>query len=398
MSGGDARRGGLSQRTLGAPLLFAVAYSAVGFSLYFSLGVVADRGLGLTPLLFLGAGLLFVLATLSFAEGGAMFLDRGGSSNLARHAFNELVSFIAAWALLIDFILVIALAAVSAPHYLAPIWNEFATGSGEVVTAVGIVVAVALVNIAGWLGLRRQGLLVALAIGDLAVQVLLIIVGVAVAFEPSLLTENLDLFTSPSLEDAIYALVIATVAFAGIEAAADLAPDLEWDAPALRRSVTAGAALLPFLYAGVAAVALMAVPVVIGENGPRTKLGGDFIDDPDTRRRAELRARLGVGRDAGCRGGGGARGAGVGCFDGDARVVAARLRACDQSADPELAGQARKTQGNAARCDYRGGRDRDRARDPGRHRDPRGDLRVRGDALDRDRACGGVAIAGDTSA
>ena len=280
MSGGDARRAGLSQRTLGAPLLFAVAYSAVGFSLYFSLGVVADRGLGLTPLLFLGAGLLFVLATLSFAEGGAMFLDRGGSSNLARHAFNELVSFIAAWALLIDFILVIALAAVSAPHYLAPIWNEFATGSGEVVTAVGIVVAVALVNIAGWLGLRRQGLLVALAIGDLAVQVLLIIVGVAVAFEPSLLTENLDLFTSPSLEDAIYALVIATVAFAGIEAAADLAPDLEWDAPALRRSVTAGAALLPFLYAGVAAVALMAVPVVIGENGPRTKLGGDFIDDP----------------------------------------------------------------------------------------------------------------------
>ena len=35
-----------------------------------------------------------------------MFVDRGGSSNLARHAFNELVSFIAAWALLIDFILV----------------------------------------------------------------------------------------------------------------------------------------------------------------------------------------------------------------------------------------------------------------------------------------------------
>ena len=232
--------------------------------------MVADRGLGLTPLIFLAAGLLFVLATLSFAEGGAMFLDRGGSANLARHAFNELIAFIAAWALLIDFILVIALAAVSAPHYLSPIWDGFAEGTGEVLTAVGIVVAVALVNIAGWLGLRRQGLLVALAIGDLAVQVLLIVVGVAVVFEPSALTENLDLFTSPSLEDAIYALVIATVAFAGIEAAADLAPDLEWDAPALRRSVTAGAALLPILYAGVAAVALMAVP-----GGDRAERAGD---------------------------------------------------------------------------------------------------------------------------
>jgi APA family basic amino acid/polyamine antiporter len=270
----------LGKRALGAPLLFAVAYSAVGFSLYFALGVVADRGLGLTPLLFLGAGLMFVLATLSFAEGGAMFLDRGGSANLARHAFNELVSFIAAWALLIDFILVIALAAVSAPHYLAPIWGEFASGGGEVLTAVGIVVAVAAVNIAGWLGLRRQRLLVALAIGDLAVQALVIVVGAAVVFEPALLTENLDLFTSPSLEDAIYALVIATVAFAGIEAAADLAPDLEWDTPALRRSVTAGAALLPILYAGVAAVALMAVPVVAGPDGPSTELGGRFIDDP----------------------------------------------------------------------------------------------------------------------
>ena len=273
-------RGRLSQRALGAPMLFAVAYSAVGFSLYFSLGVVADRGLGLTPLLFLGAGLMFVLATMSFAEGGVMFLDRGGSSNLARHAFNELIAFIAAWALLIDFILVIALAAVSAPHYLSPIWDGFTEGTGEVLTAVGIVAAVAVVNIAGWLGLRRQRLLVALAVGDLAVQLLLIVVGVAVVFEPSRLTDNLDLFTSPSLEDSVYALVIATVAFAGIEAASDLAPDLEWDAPSLRRSVTAGAALLPILYAGVAVVALMAVPVVAGPSGPETELGGRFIEDP----------------------------------------------------------------------------------------------------------------------
>ena len=50
----------LLQRGLGVPWLFAAAYSAVGFSIYFSLGVVADRGLGLTPLIFLAAGLLFV--------------------------------------------------------------------------------------------------------------------------------------------------------------------------------------------------------------------------------------------------------------------------------------------------------------------------------------------------
>jgi len=39
----------LLQRATGVPGLFVAVYSAVGFSIYFSLGVVADRGLGLTP-------------------------------------------------------------------------------------------------------------------------------------------------------------------------------------------------------------------------------------------------------------------------------------------------------------------------------------------------------------
>ena len=107
------------------PWLFAAAYSAVGFSIYFALGVVAERGLGLTPLIFLVAGLLFGLTTLSYVEGGAMFRERGGSSAFARHAFNELVAFIAGWAILLDYLIVIALAAISVPHYLVPIWGGF---------------------------------------------------------------------------------------------------------------------------------------------------------------------------------------------------------------------------------------------------------------------------------
>jgi APA family basic amino acid/polyamine antiporter len=261
-------------------MIFAVAYSAVGFSLYFSLGVVADYGLGLTPLIFMGAGFMFILATLSYAEGGSMFIERGGSSNIARYAFNELVSFIAGWALLIDFIVVVALAAVSAPHYLTPIWDGFGHGSGEVLTAVAIVLGAALVNTLGWWGFRRQRLLVALAVGDIVVQLLLIVVGLAVALDPAALTDNLDLGTSPSGADVIYAFVIATVAFAGIEAASDLAPDLDWDMPDLRRAVTAGAALLPLVYAGVAAVALMAVPVMMTPDGPESALGGEFIEEP----------------------------------------------------------------------------------------------------------------------
>jgi basic amino acid/polyamine antiporter, APA family len=141
-------------------------------------------------------------------------------------------------------------------------------------------VGAALVNIMGWWGFRRRRLLVALAIGDLVVQLLLVVVGAIVVFEPSALTDHLDLFSTPPLDDAIYAVVIATVAFAGIEAASDLAPDLDWNVPSLRRAVTSGAALIPVLYAGVAAVALMAVPVLVGPGGPESDLGGKYIEEP----------------------------------------------------------------------------------------------------------------------
>ena len=50
-----------------------------------------------------------------------MLRERGGSSSFARHAFNELIAFIAGWAILIDYLIVAALAAISVPHYLEPI-------------------------------------------------------------------------------------------------------------------------------------------------------------------------------------------------------------------------------------------------------------------------------------
>ncbi len=57
-------------------------------------------------------------------------------------------------------------------------------------------------------------------------------------------------FTSPTLEDVIYAGVIATVAFAGIEAAANLAPEIDAAPVDLRKLVVAAATLVPLVYVG----------------------------------------------------------------------------------------------------------------------------------------------------
>jgi APA family basic amino acid/polyamine antiporter len=274
-------RGPLAMRVLGMPLLFAVGYAAVGFSLYFSLGVVAERGLGLTPLVFLAAGILFVLATLTYVEGGAMFRERGGSSMLARHAFNEFWSFIAGWAILIEYIIVVALAAISFAQYLSPVWGGFTHGAGEIAAAAAVIGFAAGVNAAGFTGVRRQGPLLLLALADIGLQLAIIIAGIAVAFHPELLTRHIELFTQPSIKDLAIALAIATVAFAGIEATSDLAPDIDWGPRDVRRMVGVSSMALPIAYALISAIALMAVPVVTGGGqGPHTELAGKFVEEP----------------------------------------------------------------------------------------------------------------------
>jgi basic amino acid/polyamine antiporter, APA family len=267
-------------RGLGVPWLFAAAYSAVGFSIYFALGVVADRGLGLTPLIFLAAGLLFGLTTLTYVEGGAMFRERGGSSTFARHAFNELVAFIAGWAILIDYLIVIALAAISVPHYLEPVSGNFADPGWEIAIATAVIVLVSVLNILNVTGRERQASLVFLALADLGLQLAVIVVGALVVMHPDRLTEHIHLFTEPTFEDIVYAAVVAMLAYAGIEAASDLAPDIDVGRDDLRRVAAIGAVGVPLVYALMAAIALMAVPVVAGPDGLQTALGGEFIEEP----------------------------------------------------------------------------------------------------------------------
>jgi APA family basic amino acid/polyamine antiporter len=270
----------LLTRGLGVPGLFVAVYSAVGFSIYFSLGVVADRGLGLTPLIFLAAGLLFVLTTLSYVEGGAMIRERGGSSSFARHAFNELIAFIAGWAILIDYLIVAALAAISVPHYLEPISHDLSEPGWEIGVAGLVIVAACALNILNVTGRGRARTLSVLALADIALQLAVIGVGALAVLHPDRLTDQIHLFTNPSIKDIVYASVIAMLAYAGIEAASDLAPDIEVKPRDLKRIVSVGAVAVPLVYAGMAAIALMAVPVVAGPQGPETALGGEFVEAP----------------------------------------------------------------------------------------------------------------------
>ena len=260
--------------------LLTVTYASVGFSIYFALGVVAKRGLGLTPLIFLGAGLLFVLTMFTYIEGSAMLRERGGSSAFARHAFNELIAFIAGWVILLDYLIVIALAVLSVPHYLEPIiGNQDGTPWAAVISG-GVIIYITTLNVLDITGRRRSGFLIMLAVADFTLQVLVVVVGALVVMHPDRLTDHIELFTTPGLSDVVYAAALAMLAYAGIEAVSNLVPDLDLNAKDFGRSITRAIWIVPVLYAAMAAIALMAVPVVIGTNGPVTELGTDYIDAP----------------------------------------------------------------------------------------------------------------------
>src|SRR2546429_4352820 len=137
------------RRSVGVPGLFATAYGNVGSSIYYALGLVAAHALGLTPLVFMFAGGLFVLAAKAYAEGAAMFPEAGGSSSFARHAFNDVVSFFAGWALSLDYIITIAISAFFVPHYLGAFFPALTHSPGDIIGGFAPIVLLAALNIRG---------------------------------------------------------------------------------------------------------------------------------------------------------------------------------------------------------------------------------------------------------
>src|ERR671935_565907 len=137
------------ERVLGPPALFATAYGNVGSSIYYALGVTAAIALGLTPLVFVISGLIFAATAATYAEGTVRYPEAGGSSSFARHAFNELVSFGAAWAQRPDYIITVAISAFFVPHYLSIFWEPLRQNPWDIVGGALVIAFLVGLNIFG---------------------------------------------------------------------------------------------------------------------------------------------------------------------------------------------------------------------------------------------------------
>src|SRR5215216_7246903 len=128
------------KRGFGSPPLFGIVQGFLSASLYFALGIVAINALGFTWLVLLAASLFFMLLVLSYMEGASLHQERGGATVIARYGFNELWSFVAGWAILLDYLILIALCAFATTDYLALFWDRLSHGAPEFLLAGGVVV------------------------------------------------------------------------------------------------------------------------------------------------------------------------------------------------------------------------------------------------------------------
>jgi APA family basic amino acid/polyamine antiporter len=268
------------RRVHGPSALFAAAYGNVGSSIYYALGVVALYALGLTPVTFMIAGLIFVCTAASYTEGTVLYPEAGGSSSFARHAFNELVSFFAAWAQMLNYIITLAISAFFVPHYLAVFWDPLGHGPGDVIGGIVLIVLLAALNIKGTQESARLNLV--LAIADLFTQVLLVAVGLALVFDPDTLVNQVHLGTAPTWGDAALGVAVGMVAYTGIETISNMAEEAKKPfARTISRGVGATVAAVIGLYALLPAIALSAMPVTQNASGEyTTELGTKFADDP----------------------------------------------------------------------------------------------------------------------
>lgn len=217
------QRGNL-RRLLGVTDLFAIGYGDVASSIYYALGVTIAIALGAAPLALLVTGFFFYCTVNTYAELSTAIPEAGGSQLFARRAFNDLVSFLAGWALLLDYVLTIAISAYTIAPYLGYFWEPLKAPAAILGFASLIIGLLVVLNI---IGIREStGVSIVLALFEIATLSVIVTIGAVYVLDWNILKEGLVGREAPSVREFLYSLPIAMVAYTGIEAVSQMAGEV----------------------------------------------------------------------------------------------------------------------------------------------------------------------------
>ena len=249
------------RRALGTGGLYAIGYGNVGSSIYYALGITAFYALGATPIALAIAGALFIFTAATYAEGAAMIPEAGGSSAFARRAFNDLVSFIAGWALILNYLVTTSISAITVVFYLGYFWDPFKTNN--VISALGGMVVIFVLMMLNVIGVRETSRVnIVFCVIDLLTQALLIVVGMFTLFNLPRLLGYVDWggsATWPTTPGLIYSVSIAMVAYFGLESVCQMAEETKEPGKTMPRALLLSVVTVLVMYAFIPLVALSAM-------------------------------------------------------------------------------------------------------------------------------------------
>ncbi|MDP3879054.1 MAG: APC family permease [Dehalococcoidales bacterium] len=258
---------GRLRRVLGVPALFSIGYGDVGSSIYYGLGVVAVVALGATPIALAIAGIIYVFNALTYAEGSAMLPEGGGSTSYARHGFNDFVGFFAGWALMLSYIITMAIAAYTIPPYLAYFWPALSEPATGTMVSMGIILFLMVINV---LGIRESSVMnITFTVLDIVTQLTLVILGAILILgpHPEVLFQNM--FSQgnwPTAQNLVFGIALAALCFTGVESVSQHGEETRQPQKRMPQTYTLMVAAVLVLFAGISIVALSAMtPQLLGD-------------------------------------------------------------------------------------------------------------------------------------
>jgi APA family basic amino acid/polyamine antiporter len=262
------------KRELDARALFSVAYGEIASSIYFALGVLVAHAFGFAPLVLLAMGAVFFVVSLSYAEGTAALPETGGAATFVRRAFNDLAGFLTGWVLFLDYLIVMALAALFVPHYVGGAFDvpSLERKPWDIVAGVAVIALVAAVRLFRRPSLYGVGIVVPAL--DLLTQLVLVVLGFVLLVTPDALTRGTSLGDTPTWHQLAFSLPLAMLAYTGLETVANLAEEARRPGVDLPRSVFGGIATV------VTTSVLIAIVAVAAFSGNPAELSSRWLRAP----------------------------------------------------------------------------------------------------------------------
>ncbi|MDA4123986.1 MAG: APC family permease [Thaumarchaeota archaeon] len=206
------KRGQSLRRDIGILGNFAFAYGDVAEGVYFTLGLVLLYAGAAATYAYVFATIAYVLTAICYAELSSSYHQAGGAFIFAKKAFGRRVAFLAAWALLLDYLVTTAISAVAAVGYVGYFFPVLNTVAG--IVTVSVILGLLAINILGIGESARFSYF--LVMFDLVGEAVVLAIGFVLSYHPALNAPPV-LGSTPTYPNLLYAVTIAMSSYLGIE-------------------------------------------------------------------------------------------------------------------------------------------------------------------------------------